>query len=95
LKPAQFLTPSSTCKEAIEAIKSQSYDQFPVKDDSGTVVGMLTSQILMSKLANKKVTRGDPISKIMTKDFRNMSSDMPVSELSRVLERQNFVFVDS
>lgn len=31
----------------------------------------------------------------MTKDFRNMSSDMPISELSRVLERQNFVFVDS
>lgn len=30
----------------------------------------------------------------MTKEFRNMSSSMPVSELSRVLERQNFVFVD-
>jgi predicted transcriptional regulator len=49
----------------------------------------------MTKLANKKVSGEDPISKVMTKEFRNMSSDMPISELTRVLERQNFVFVDS
>lgn len=56
---------------------------------------MITSTILMSKLANKKVSSSDEIGRIMTKDFRNMSSSMPLSELSRVLERQNFVFVDS
>lgn len=56
---------------------------------------MVTSQLLMSKLAGKKVTGSDPISRIMTKDYRNMSSSMPISELTRVLERQNFVFVDS
>ena len=49
----------------------------------------------MTKLANQKVTASDPVKKVMVKDFRNMSSEMPVSELARVLERQNFVFVDS
>lgn len=49
----------------------------------------------MTKLANKKVSGTDPISKVYIKDFRNMSSSMPLSELSRVLERQNFVLVDS
>lgn len=49
----------------------------------------------MTKLANKKVNGTDPISKIMNKEFRNMSSEMPLSELTRVLERQNFVLVDS
>ena len=48
---------------------------------------MVTSTLLMSKLANQKVTGTDTISKVMTKEFRNMSSDMPVSELARVLER--------
>lgn len=48
---------------------------------------MVTSTMLMSKLANKKVTLSDPISKVMTKEYRNMSSSMPLSELSRVLER--------
>jgi len=58
------------------------------------VVGVITSQILLTRLSNKKVVGSDPISKIMTRDFRNMSSTMPLSELSRVLERQNFVLVD-
>jgi hypothetical protein len=48
---------------------------------------MITSTLLLSKLANKKVNGADPIQKVMTKDFRNMSSDMPLSEVSRVLER--------
>jgi predicted transcriptional regulator len=56
---------------------------------------MVTAQLLMTKLANKKVTSQDPISKVMNKEFRNMSSEMPVSELTRVLERKEFVFVDS
>jgi predicted transcriptional regulator len=88
LKPAVFLSDNIACKEAIGAMKSSSYDQFPVKHhETGELVGMLTSTLLMSKLANKKVTGIEPISKIMTKEFRNMSSDMPVSELARVLER--------
>jgi len=42
----------------------------------------------------KKVTGADTIAKVMIRDFRNMSSTMPISELSRVLEKQNFVLVD-
>jgi len=84
-----------TCFEAIEQIKKSSYDQFPVRcHQTEALLGMVTSTLLMSKLANRKVASTDPISKVMTKEFRNMSSTMPVSELARVLERQNFVFVD-
>lgn len=95
LKPAQFLTDTLTCIDAIEEIKKSSFDQYPVKNAAGDLVGMVTSQLLMSKLAGKKVTGSDPVSKVMTKDYRNMSSSMPMSELTRILERQNFVFVDS
>jgi cystathionine beta-synthase len=96
LKPAVFIPDNMTCYDAIEEIKKSSYDQFPVRShQSDKLVGMVTSTLLMSKLANKKVQSTDPISKVMTKEFRNMSSEMPVSELARVLERQNFVFVDS
>lgn len=31
----------------------------------------------------------------MTKDYRNMSSSMPLSELGRIFEKQHFVFVDN
>ena len=46
------------------------------------------------KLTNNKVKGEDPVKMAMTKEFRNMSSEMPLSELSRVFERHNFVFVD-
>lgn len=38
----------------------------------------------------------DPVSKCMNlmKTVRKMSSSMPISELSRVLERETFVLVD-
>ena len=98
LEPARFLTDDMTVLEAMEDMKKTFFDQYPViqrKLGEQKVVGMITTQLLMSKLANCKVTPSDPISKVMTRDFRNMSSDMPISELSRVLERQNFVFIDS
>jgi thiamine biosynthesis lipoprotein ApbE len=56
---------------------------------------MLTSALLMQKLATRKLTGNDDISKALTKEYRKMSSDMPLSELSRILEKKNFVFVDS
>ena len=49
----------------------------------------------MQKLATRKLTGNDDISKALTKEYRKMSSDMPLSELSRILEKKIFVFVDS
>lgn len=95
LHEAVFLRPTMSCGDAIVTMKKDSYDQYPVQEEGGDkVLGLLTAATLMSKLAHKKVDLADPISKIMTKDFRNMSSEMPISELVRVLERQNFVLVD-
>jgi len=58
------------------------------------VVGMLTSNHLLTRLSMQKVVGSDQLSKVMIRDFRNMSSAMTIPELSRVLERQNFVLVD-
>jgi len=55
---------------------------------------MITSQWLVVRLSNKKCAPADPISKVMLKQFRKMSSEMPISELSRVLEKNFSVFVD-
>ena len=58
------------------------------------VVGMINTNHLLTRLSMLKVKVSDPISMVMITNFRNMSSGMAVSELSRVLERQNFVLVD-
>lgn len=95
LTEAVFLSESSTCKEAIQMMKQKSLDQFPVRNaESGKTVGLVKSSDLTTRLANHKVTMDGAVSEVMTKDFRNMSSGMPISELARVFERQAFVFVD-
>lgn len=76
-------------------MKKHSFDQFPVKDGSGSIIGMLTSQILMTRLVKNKITMNDPISKSVIKEYRNVSSSTPLHELGRVLARHSFVFVDN
>ena len=95
LVDAIFLTDKMSCKEAITLMKEKSFDQFPVKcSETGKTLGMVKTNDLTAKLANKKVTLKDSVTNVMNKDYRNMSSEMPVSELARIFERQNFVFVD-
>ena len=93
LSEALFLETTTTCREAIELMKAKAFDQFPVRDN-GKTVGMIKLNDLTTKLANRKVGMADPVSAVMNKDYRNMSSEMPLSELARIFERQNFVFVD-
>lgn len=94
LTKAVFLSSTSSCKEAIKMMKENSFDQFPVSEGEKTI-GMVRLHDLSTKLAGGKVTMNDPVTLVMSKDFRNMSSEMPVSELARIFELQSFVFVDN
>jgi len=49
----------------------------------------------MSKLVKKKVSLNDPLSKVVIKEYRNVSSTIPLNELGRILARNSFVLVDS
>ena len=96
LKEAQFMDIDTSCTDAITTIKQTNCDQFPVRDKNLNIVGMLTTTVLMSKLNRQKVMLSDPIGKCMNpmKTVRKMTSDMPIHELSRVLEKETFVLVD-
>jgi len=59
--------------------------QFPVHNDAGEVIGMMTSQHLMERLFKKKLTMKDPIAKFVITAFKNVSMSCPLSEVSRVL----------
>lgn len=96
LNEALFLDSTNTCRQAINIMKEKSFDQFPVKDAaSGKILGIVKLNDLTSKLAQRKITMSGLVTGVMNKDFRNMSSTMPLSELSRIFEKQHFVFVDN
>lgn len=95
LTEASFLKTSMTVKQAIIEISKHSFDQFPVKDAEGQIIGCLTSTLLMTKLTKRKVTMADTIDKVILKEYRNVSSHIPLHELGRILARHNFVLVDN
>ena len=95
LKEAQFLPADMLVKDAIEAMQKHSFDQFPVRNTAGEVVGCLTSTILTTKLVKNKVSMSDKIEKAVMKEFRSISSSTKLHELGRVLGRHTFALVDN
>jgi len=95
LKEAFFLPAEMSARDAIDEMQKYNFDQFPVRNAEGTVIGCLTSTILTTKLIKKKVTLEDPIEKSVVKEFRSISSATKLHELGRVLGRHTFALVDN
>lgn len=94
LKDALFLNYNDTVGKAIDEMQAHGYDQFPVKDDEGKVVGILDCRFLTEKLIKKKLSVTDSIKLSVNKNFRKVSSWIKLNELARIFERQNYVLVD-
>ena len=66
----------------------------PVRDNTQALLGMATHHEIITKVCMKKCTNKDAVSIAVTKEFRHMSSHIPLFELARVFEKQEYVFVD-
>lgn len=95
LTEAIFLPAEMSAREAIDEMQKHNFDQFPVMNAEGTVIGCLTSTILTTKLIKKKLTLEDKIEKSVVKEFRSISSTTKLNELGRVLGRHTFALVDN
>jgi cystathionine beta-synthase len=95
LTEATFLKSTQTIKNTIIDIQKHSFDQFPVKDPEGVIIGCITSTHLMTKLTKRKVQLTDTLDKVVIKQFRNVSLHIPLHELGRILARHNFVLVEN
>ena len=63
-------------------------------DHEGKIKGVTTTAILTERLVKSKVTLKDPVTLALSMDYRNVSSDVPLSELGRLFGRHTYVLVD-
>jgi signal-transduction protein with cAMP-binding, CBS, and nucleotidyltransferase domain len=77
----------------LELIRETGYDQFPVKDN-GVTVGVLTDKNLLMRLYKRQVELTDTIKRVVSKDLRQVSMELSLNELSRVVTRNSFVLVE-
>ncbi|XP_066563015.1 cystathionine beta-synthase b isoform X2 [Amia ocellicauda] len=85
--------PSVTCQNTIEILKEKGFDQAPVVNDSGVILGMITLGNMLSSVLAGKVQPSDPVSKVLYKQFKKIQLHDNLGKLSRILEIDHFALV--
>lgn len=82
-----------TIQDTLDLLNREGFDQVPVVDDSGCILGMATVGNMMAKIVRNKVGPSDPVSKVMYKQFKQVHMNTSLGELSRMLDTDHFVLV--
>jgi len=87
------LAPTISCSDAVELLQKQGFDQMPVIDDKGEVLGVVTAGNLMAKLVANRVAPSDPVSKVLYRQFKQISLDTSLARLSKIFNTDHFALV--
>uniref|UniRef100_A0A8B9QQG1 Cystathionine beta-synthase n=1 Tax=Anas platyrhynchos TaxID=8839 RepID=A0A8B9QQG1_ANAPL len=74
--------PTVTCAKTIEILREKGFDQVPVVDESGVILGMVTL-----------VQPSDEVSKVIYKQFKQINLKDNLGKLSHILEIDHFALV--
>lgn len=85
--------PTVSCQEAIEIMSRETYDQLPVVNEGGFVLGMITLGNLMSRIVAGKVTPEAPLSECIYGKFKKVSIGTSLGSLSRILDHEYYALV--
>uniref|UniRef100_A0A667XZN9 Cystathionine beta-synthase n=1 Tax=Myripristis murdjan TaxID=586833 RepID=A0A667XZN9_9TELE len=85
--------PSVSCQKTIKILKEKAFDQAPVVDESGTILGMVTLGNMLSSVLAGRVRPSDPVSKVLYKQFKQVRLTDNLGKLSRILETDHFALV--
>ncbi|KAI1885328.1 hypothetical protein AGOR_G00219010 [Albula goreensis] len=85
--------PTVTIKRTITILKEKAFDQAPVVDESGLILGMVTLGNMLSSVLAGKVRPGDQVSKVLYKQFKQVRLNDNLGKLSRILETDHFALV--
>ncbi|CAJ0751779.1 5314_t:CDS:2, partial [Entrophospora sp. SA101] len=99
LKLAITIDSKSSCKEAIEILQKNGFDQLPVTASQNNIlVGLITLGNLLSRLSKGMATSESPVEKIMfkfirNKNFEEITSDTPLEKLTKFFETNSSAVV--
>uniref|UniRef100_A0A673YT43 Cystathionine beta-synthase n=1 Tax=Salmo trutta TaxID=8032 RepID=A0A673YT43_SALTR len=85
--------PSVNIKKTIKILKEKAFDQAPVVDESGVILGMVTLGNMLSSVLAGKVKASDPVAKVLYKQFKQVRLSDNLGKLSRILETDHFALV--
>ncbi|XP_071841586.1 cystathionine beta-synthase-like isoform X4 [Apostichopus japonicus] len=84
---------SVTSQECIDVMNQESFDQLPVVNEAGSVLGVVTLGQLMAAFKARRVSGSTKVSEILYKEFKTVTMDTTLGVISRLLEHNSFVLV--
>lgn len=92
------IAPDMQCSEAATLMKNNSFDQLPVCDDKGKLLGLVTLGNLLSRILAGKTGKADAVSTVMFKfnkrrAFAPYSTDSTLADLSKFFETHSIAFI--
>lgn len=87
------VNPDLKCSEAINLMKEGGYDQVPVVDSGGFLLGIVTVSDTMAKVAGGFATLDDSIKNIMLKDYPKIERQGTIGQLISLLRTNHYVAV--
>ncbi|MEJ1288074.1 cystathionine beta-synthase [Cricetulus griseus] len=85
--------PTVTCEHTITILREKGFDQAPVVDTSGAILGMVTLGNMLSSLLAGKVQPSDEVCKVLYKQFKPIHLTDTLGMLSHILEMDHFALV--
>lgn len=96
--PAKFpmvLSPTISCGDAVNIMQREGFDQMPVLDDKGSILGMVTEANVLAQLMRKRVKKDDTVDKVLYTRFKTVGTDTTIGAVSQMLDKRHFVLVTS
>lgn len=87
--------PEVNCREVLKILKKNGFDQMPVVGSNGEVSGMVTVGNLSSLMLKGRVRNEDPVSKAVYKQFKKVTPETTLAELSRYFNKDHFALVQT
>uniref|UniRef100_A0A7N8XGI4 Cystathionine beta-synthase n=1 Tax=Mastacembelus armatus TaxID=205130 RepID=A0A7N8XGI4_9TELE len=85
--------PTVSCQNTIKILKEKGFDQAPVVDEAGLILGMVTLGNMLSCILAGKIRLSDPVSKVLYKQFKQIRLTDNLGKLSRILETDHFALL--
>lgn len=89
---------TTTCAEAVDILNKGGFDQVPVVDATGRMIGLVTIGNLLSKIASKRASPKGPVTEAMftfnvKRKWEEITLDTKLSDLQKFFDRNSCAFV--
>jgi len=98
LPDAVTVTGDVRCADVLDILKKGGFDQVPVVDNGGKMIGHVTVGQLLSKLGSKRAQPSDPVTSVMLqfdtkRQYREFTPKTKLSDLLQFFEKFSVAFV--